>query len=248
MFFCYNEVGENMLKIDNYSMSYVKGSPVVQDLSLEVKDGDVFAFVGHNGAGKTTTIKSIAGINYFEEGNITLDGVSIKDNPIEFKQNIAYIPDSPDLYDYLTGIQYLNFIANMYQVSEKDRELAILKYSKLFDIKDNLGDLIASYSHGMKQKLAVISALVHDPKLYILDEPFVGLDPYAAHNLKEIMKEKCKEGKIIFFSTHVLDTAEKICNKIAIIKKGKLIVTGDMKSIIKNQSLEDIFLELVEHD
>jgi len=234
-----------MLKIENYSMAYIKGKPVVSDLNLE---GDIFAFIGHNGAGKTTTIKSIAGVNYFEEGNILLDGISIKQDPIAFKKQIAYIPDNPDLYEYLTGIQYLNFIADIYEVSQADRQAAIKKYATAFDLVVNLNDLISSYSHGMKQKLAIISALIHDPKLYILDEPFVGLDPYAAHNLKEIMREKCQAGKIIFFSTHVLDTAEKLCNKIAIIKKGKLIVAGDMKKILKNNSLEETFLELVEYD
>lgn len=237
-----------MLKIENYSMSYIKGNPVVKNLNLEVKEGDIFAFIGHNGAGKTTTLKSIVGINYFTKGNITLDGISIKDNPLEFKKNIAYIPDNPDLYDYLTGIQYLNFIANIYQVNQKEQEKAIKKYANLFDLTGSLGDLISSYSHGMKQKLAIISALIHDPKLYILDEPFVGLDPYAAHSLKKIMKEKCQQGKMVFFSTHVLDTAEKLCNKIAIIKKGELVISGEMKTILKNKSLEDTFLELVEDD
>ena len=199
-------------------------------------------------AGKTTTIKSIVGINKIDEGTIKLNGIDIEKQPIEFKKKIAYIPDNPDIYDYLTGIQYLNFIADMYEVPTSKRNNDITKYAKMFELTDSLGDLISSYSHGMKQKLVVISALIHDPILYILDEPFVGLDPIATHNLKKVMQEKCKEGKMIFFSTHVLDTAEKLCNKIAIIKNGELVISGEMKKILNNKSLEDIFMELVEHD
>ena len=235
-----------MLKIKNYSKSYTKDKKVVDNLSLEVKKGDIFAFVGHNGAGKTTTIKSIVGILEFDEGDIFIDGMSIKNNPIECKKKIAYIPDNPDLYEHLTGIKYLNFIADVYNVSNEKREELIKKYADIFNITNNLGDDISSYSHGMKQKLAIISALIHEPKLYILDEPFVGLDPKATHTLKEIMKEKCDEGCAFFFSTHILEVAEKLCNKIAIIKDGKIIVSGEMKKIIKDKSLEDIFMELVD--
>lgn len=235
-----------MLKIKNYSKSYTKDKKVVDNLSLEVKKGDIFAFVGHNGAGKTTTIKSIVGILEFDEGDIFIDGMSIKNNPIECKKKMAYIPDNPDLYDHLTGIKYLNFIADVYNVSNEKREELIKKYADIFNITNNLGDDISSYSHGMKQKLAIISALIHEPKLYILDEPFVGLDPKATHTLKEIMKEKCDEGCAFFFSTHILEVAEKLCNKIAIIKDGKIIVSGEMKKIIKDKSLEDIFMELVD--
>ena len=235
-----------MLKIKNYSKSYTKDKKVVDNLSLEVKKGDIFAFVGHNGAGKTTTIKSIVGILEFDEGDIFIDGMSIKNNPIECKKKMAYIPDNPDLYEHLTGIKYLNFIADVYNVSNEKREELIKKYADIFNITNNLGDDISSYSHGMKQKLAIISALIHEPKLYILDEPFVGLDPKATHTLKEIMKEKCDEGCAFFFSTHILEVAEKLCNKIAIIKDGKIIVSGEMKKIIKDKSLEDIFMEFVD--
>ena len=234
-----------MLEIRNYSLEYFKGKKVINDLSLTIREGDIYAFVGRNGAGKTTTIKSIVGINHITDGDILLDGVSIQKNPLEFKNKIAYIPDNPALYDNLTGIQYLNFIADMHEVTEKDRIKRIKEYAKKFELYDQLGDVISSYSHGMKQKLVLISAFVHDPKLYILDEPFVGLDPKASFTLKEILKEKAADKKIIFFSTHVLDVAEKLCNKIAIIKDGKLIVNGDMKKVIEDKSLEEIFMELV---
>lgn len=237
-----------MLKIKNYSLEYFEGKKVIDDLNLEIKEGDIFAFVGRNGAGKTTTIKSIVGINHITEGDILLDDVSILKKPLDYKKNIAYIPDTPALYEHLTGIQYLNFIADMFEVTEKDRIERITKYAKKFDLYDELGNIIESYSHGMKQKLVLISAFVHKPKLYILDEPFVGLDPKASYTLKEILKEKAKEGKIIFFSTHVLDVAEKLCNKIAIIKEGKLIVEGDMKKVIADKSLEELFMELVVND
>lgn len=237
-----------MLEIKNYSMEYFKGKKVIDNISLTVKEGDIYAFVGRNGAGKTTTIKSIVGINHITEGDILLDKVSILKNPIEFKNKLAYIPDNPALYDSLTGIQYLNFIADMYEVSEKNRIRRIQEYAKRFELYDELGDVIASYSHGMKQKLVLISAFIHDPKLYILDEPFVGLDPKASFTLKEVLKEKAKENKMIFFSTHVLDVAEKLCNKIAIIKDGKLIVDGLMEEVIEDKSLEEIFMELVVND
>jgi ABC-2 type transport system ATP-binding protein len=237
-----------MLSIKNYSKSYNKTKMAVSNLNLEIKSGDIVAFVGHNGAGKTTTIKSIVGILPFEQGDIVIDNLSIKDHPIECKKKMAYIPDNPDLYEHLTGIAYLNFIADIYQVDKSTREQKIKQYADLFEITSNLGDPISTYSHGMKQKTAIISALIHEPKLYILDEPFVGLDPKATHTLKEIMHEKCARGAAIFFSTHILDVAEKLCNKIAIIKDGQLVTFGDMKKIIKDKSLEDIFLELVDNE
>ncbi|HOO67901.1 MAG TPA: ABC transporter ATP-binding protein [Bacilli bacterium] len=237
-----------MLKIKNYSKSYVKGQKAVDNISLEVHKGDIFGFIGHNGAGKTTTIKSVVGILDFEEGDILINDKSIKEEPIECKKDIAYIPDNPDLYEHLTGIEYLNFISDVYDVSKKRREELINKYADIFEIKKNLGDLISSYSHGMKQKLAIISALVHEPKLYILDEPFVGLDPKATYILKNIMKEKCKEGCAFFFSTHVLEVVEKLCNRIAIIKNGKIVVYDEMKKITKDKDLEDIFMELVNNE
>ena len=237
-----------MLEIKNYSFEYIKGKKIINDLSLTIKDGDICAFVGKNGAGKTTTIKSIVGINHINEGTILLDDLNIEKNPLEYKNKIAFIPDNPILYEHLTGIQYLNFIADMYEVTEKNREERIKKYGKEFELYNELGNLVSSYSHGMKQKLVLIAALVHDPKLYILDEPFVGLDPKSSFTLKKILKEKAKEGKIIFFSTHVLDVAEKLCNKIAIIKNGKLVVDGDMNKVTKDKSLEDIFMELISDD
>lgn len=233
-----------MLEVKNYSLEYFKGKKIVRGLNLYVKEGDIYAFVGRNGAGKSTTIKSIVGINHITEGDIILDQVSILENPLEYKQNIAYIPDTPVLYEHLTGLQYLNFIADMYEVSEKLRNERILKYAKKFELYDELGDLIDSYSHGMKQKLILIGAFIHDPKLYVLDEPFVGLDPKASFVLKETLKEKAKEGKIIFFSTHVLDVAQKLCNKLAIIKDGILVADGTMKRIIQDKTLEEVFMEL----
>ena len=237
-----------MLEIKNYNKSYVKGQKVVSDLSLKVEDGDIFGFIGHNGAGKTTTIKSVVGILDFEEGDILIDDMSIKENPIECKKKMAYIPDNPDLYEHLKGIEYLNFIADVYDVTKDKREELIKKYGDMLEITSNFGDLISSYSHGMKQKLAIISALIHEPKLYVFDEPFVGLDPKAAHTLKEIMKEKCKEGCSFFFSTHVLEVAEKLCNRVAIIRGGKLVVNGDIKTVTKDKDLEDIFMELVSNE
>ena len=234
-----------MLNIKNYSMEYIKGKKVVEDINLNIREGDIYAFVGRNGAGKTTTIKSIVGINHITEGDILLDKVSILKDPITYKSNLAYVPDNPILYDYLTGIQYLNFIADMYELTEKEREKNIKYYAQKFELYDDLNDLISSYSHGMRQKLVLISAFMHDPKLYILDEPFVGLDPKAAFILKELLKEKAQEGKIIFFSTHVLDVAEKLCNRIAIIQDGKVIVDGEMERVIKDKSLEEVFMELV---
>ena len=237
-----------MLKIQNLTKHYKGSNKGVTNLSLNVEAGDIYAFIGHNGAGKTTTLKCVVGIHDFEEGEIFVNGLSMKDNPYACKKEFAYIPDNPDIYDYLTGIQYLNFIADVFEVSVADRQERIEKYAEDFGIMSSLGDLISSYSHGMKQKLAIISALVHEPKLLILDEPFVGLDPQAAVVLKNKMREICEKGGAIFFSTHVLDVAEKLCNKIAIIKEGKLIVEGDMKKVIADKSLEELFMELVVND
>lgn len=234
-----------MLKIIDLSKTYGKNNnKAVDSLSLEVKGGEIYGFIGHNGAGKTTTIKAIAGLIDFEEGDILVDGISIKKDPISIKKIIAYIPDNPDIYDTLTGIQYLNFISDMYEISLKDREELIDKYSIIFNLKDNLVDLISTYSHGMKQKLVIISALIHKPKLLILDEPFVGLDPKAAFALKSIMKDMCKEGASIFFSSHVLEVIEKLCDRVGIIKEGKLILEGKTSKIIGHESLESLFLGL----
>jgi len=237
-----------MLEIKNLSKTYSGGKLAVDDISLSIGSGEIFGFIGPNGAGKTTTIKCVVGILDFEKGEISIDGKSIKKQPIECKQVIAYIPDNPDLYEQLTGIQYLNFICDIYRISAKDRNEDITKYSDLFEIKKNLGDLISSYSHGMKQKLALISALVRKPKLLILDEPFVGLDPKASFSVKEIMKEMCSHGTSVFFSTHVLEVAEKLCDHVAIIQKGKIVAYGTMEEVRGDQSLEEVFLELVNHE
>lgn len=237
-----------MLEIINYTKKYSKDKEAVSNLSLKVEPGDLFAFIGHNGAGKSTTIKSVVGILNFDEGDILIDNISIKDNPVLCKQKLAYIPDNPDLYESLTGIDYLNFISDVFDVSIENRKAIIEKYATLFDIKDSLNNYIGNYSHGMKQKLAIISALVHSPKLMVLDEPFVGLDPVASHAVKEVMKEFCQNGGAIFFSTHVLEVAEKLCNKVGIIKEGKLIVSGLMEDVVKDTSLEDVFLEMTDHE
>ncbi len=234
-----------MLQIKNYSLEYVEGKRVINNLNLSVREGDIYAFVGRNGVGKTTTIKSIVGINHITEGDIQLDKISILKDPLKYKSMITYVPDNPILYEYLTGEQYLNFIADIYELTYKEREERIKEYAEKFELFNELGNLINSYSHGMKQKLVLIGAFMHDPKMYVLDEPFVGLDPKATYVLKEILREKAREGKIIFFSTHVLDVAEKLCNRIAIIKDGKLIVDGDMDRIIKDKTLEETFMELV---
>lgn len=234
-----------MLKINNVTKSY-GDKKAVDDLSLHIKQGEIYGFIGHNGAGKTTTIKAVSGILDFDEGEIFVDGVSVRENPLECKRKIAYIPDNPDLYEFMSGIKYLNFVADIYGVSKADREQGIEKYADAFGLTEDLAQPISAYSHGMKQKLAIISALIHKPKLMLLDEPFVGLDPKAAHILKEIMRQLCDEGGAIFFSTHVLEVAEKLCDKIAIIKGGKLIVSGTTEQVRGNSSLEDVFLELVE--
>lgn len=234
-----------MLTIKHLSKHYKGSNKGVTDINLEIQAGDIYAFIGHNGAGKTTTLKCVVGIHGFDTGEILINGTSMKENPLLCKKQFAYIPDNPDLYEYLTGIQYLNFIADIFEVSVADKEQRIEKYANAFEITQSLGDLISSYSHGMKQKLAIISALVHEPKLLILDEPFVGLDPKAAVVLKNIMREICESGRAIFFSTHVLDVAEKLCNKVAIIKDGVLIRAGMMDEIVKpGESLESIFMEV----
>ncbi|MCR5118297.1 MAG: ABC transporter ATP-binding protein [Lachnospiraceae bacterium] len=232
-----------MLKINNYSKSYGGDKKAADNVTLHVESGDIYGFIGHNGAGKSTTIRAVVGVLDFTEGEILIDGHSVKDEPMECKKVTAYIPDNPDLYENLTGIQYLNFIADVFDISEHDRKERIAKYAGTFEITDSLGDLISSYSHGMKQKLAIISALIHEPKLMVLDEPFVGLDPKATFALKEIMHEMCAKGTAIFFSTHVLDVAEKLCNKVAIIKKGKIIASGTMEELTEGHSLEETFLE-----
>ncbi|EJQ65946.1 ABC transporter ATP-binding protein [Bacillus mycoides] len=232
-----------MLEIINFSKTYKGGKKAVDQLNITVQAGDIFGFIGHNGAGKSTTIKSLVGVIDFEEGEIFVDGHSVKKDPIACKRVVAYIPDNPDLYEQLTGIQYLNFVADVFKVSAKDREKEIQKYGDAFEITPYLGDLISSYSHGMKQKVAIISAVLHKPKLLVLDEPFVGLDPKAAVVLKGIMKELCEKGSAIFFSTHVLDVAEKLCNKIAMINRGKLALSGEVNSLIKEGSLEELFMK-----
>lgn len=237
-----------MLEIINFSKSYKNGKRAVNNVSIKVNSGEIFAFIGHNGAGKTTTIKAIVGILEFDEGDILIDGDSINIDPIKCKRKIAYIPDNPDIYEALTGIQYLNFIADIYKVSKEERERLIKLYSEKFELTSALGDLISSYSHGMKQKLVIISALLHRPKLLILDEPFVGLDPKASHILKEEMKKLCSKGVAIFFSTHVLEVAEKLCDKVAIIKDGNIVSQGKMDEVKGNSSLEDIFMELIDNE
>lgn len=232
-----------MLKIRNFTKCY-DGKAVVDDLSLEVAAGDIYAFIGHNGAGKTTTIKAACGILQFDGGDIFIDGMSVKEKPLECKKVIAYIPDNPELYDYLSGVKYLNFVADIYGVSKADREERIRRYADVFGLTEDLAQPVSAYSHGMKQKLAIIAAWIHEPKLIIMDEPFVGLDPVASHTLKTMMREHCDNGGAIFFSTHVLEVAEKLCDKVAIIKNGKLVTSGDMETVKGDTSLEAVFLEL----
>lgn len=236
-----------MLKINSLTKTYGE-QKAVDNLTLHINPGEIYGFIGHNGAGKTTTIKACCGILKPDSGEIYVDGISIKDNPIRCKANMAYIPDNPDLYEFMTGIQYLNFIADIYGVSAQDRKDRIRKYGNIFELTDDFAQPISTYSHGMKQKLVIISALIHQPKLVIMDEPFVGLDPKASHLLKEIMREICDNGGAIFFSTHVLEVAEKLCDKVAIIKAGKLIKSGTMEEVKGDDSLESVFLELEENN
>ncbi|MBR3863996.1 MAG: ABC transporter ATP-binding protein [Clostridia bacterium] len=232
-----------MLEIKNLTKVYKGEKVAVDNLSLKVEKGDIFAFIGHNGAGKSTTIKSCVGLLDFSNGDVLIDGVSILKDPMYCKSVIAYIPDNPDIYEYMTGIAYLNFIADIFKVDKNERLALIDKYATDFEIKQNLGDLIGSYSHGMKQKIVIIAALLHKPKLMIMDEPFVGLDPKASFILKNMMTEMCKQGMAIFFSTHVLEVAEKLCNKVAIIKDGKLVVSGNTEDLVKDKSLEHVFMD-----
>lgn len=233
-----------MLTIEHLTKHYPGSQKGVTDISLSLEPGDLYAFIGHNGAGKTTTLKCVAGIHGYDRGTVRIDGIDLAETPLECKRRMAYIPDNPDLYEYLTGIQYLNFIGDIFQVPAGERRERIEQYAGDFEIVPALGDLIGSYSHGMKQKLAIVSALIHKPKLLILDEPFVGLDPKAAVVLKNVMRELCREGGAIFFSTHVLDVAEKLCNKVAIIRDGRLAASGTMAEIVGSGSLEGAFLEV----
>lgn len=234
-----------MLDIQHLTKTY-GDKKAVDDVTLHISPGEIYGFIGHNGAGKTTTLKSVVGIQQFDSGKITINGVSVKENPLECKKQIAYIPDNPDIYEFMTGIKYLNFIADIFGVGAAQRKEQIRKYADIFELTDDLAQPIATYSHGMRQKLAIISAWLHSPKLIIMDEPFVGLDPKAAHLLKGMMREVCDEGGAIFFSTHVLEVAEKLCDKVAIIKDGKLIRFGTMEEVKGDDSLEEVFLELEE--
>lgn len=236
-----------MLKIEHLTKTY-GGKKAVDDLSLHIRQGEIYGFIGHNGAGKTTTLKSVVGILKYDSGEIYIDGVSVKQSPLACKEKIAYIPDNPDLYDFMTGTQYLNFVSDIFQVDTEKRTALINKYAQMFEMTDALSQSVSSYSHGMKQKLAVMSALVHSPKLVIMDEPFVGLDPKASHLLKETMREICNQDGAIFFSTHVLEVAEKLCDKVAIIKNGKLIKSGTMEEVKGDESLESVFLEMSESE
>ncbi|WP_300843704.1 ABC transporter ATP-binding protein [uncultured Acetatifactor sp.] len=237
-----------MLEIKNLTKTYKGGKTAVDDLSLRVRAGDIYGFIGHNGAGKTTTIKAVVGIHDFDKGEIRVDGKDVRTQSLACKKAMAYIPDNPDIYEYLTGIQYLNFLADIYQVPGKAREERIRREAEDFGIYSVLGDLVSTYSHGMRQKLALTGALIHEPKLLVLDEPFVGLDPEASLLLKRKMHAFCEKGSAIFFSTHVLEVAEKLCNRIAVISGGKLIVEGDTKELTRDKSLEDVFMEVTHHD
>ena len=236
-----------MVEIKGLCKSY-DNKRVVDNLDLTINDGEIYGFIGHNGAGKTTTIKCLIGILSFEKGEILIDGLSIKDKPIECKRKIAYIPDNPDLYNYMSGIDYLNFIGDVFNVANEERVKRIDKYAGIFELTDSLANPISSYSHGMRQKLAIIAAWLHDPDLIVMDEPFVGLDPKASHELKKMMREFCDNGGSIFFSTHVLEVAEKLCDKVAIIKQGELIKSGTMEEVKGDSSLESVFLELEDDD
>lgn len=234
-----------MIEIKNFSKIYNGENKAVDNVSLTINSGEIFAFIGHNGAGKTTTIKSIMGILDFEEGDILINGKSIKKNPIECKKQMAYVPDNPDLYENMTAISFINFICDMYEVPKNERQERIEKYAEIFDMKDKLNNEISSFSHGMKQKVALIAALSHDPDVLIMDEPFVGLDPKAVFDVKEIMRKMCEQGKTIFFSTHILEVAEKLCTRVAIIKNGKIVKVGSMEEVKGDESLETVFLDLV---
>lgn len=234
-----------MLEIRNVYKSYDGKTDAIKDITLDIESGDIFAFIGHNGAGKTTLIKCIVGLLDFEKGSIKIDGIDVKENALDAKKIIAYIPDNPNIYESMSAIQYLNFIANAFNLSESERKEKIEYYANLLDLKSKLGDKISTYSHGMKQKLVIIGALIHSPKLLVLDEPFVGLDPEASFKIKNIFKEITESGTAIFFSTHVLETAEKLCNKVAVIRKGEVIRCGDMSIIKKDESLEEVFMELL---
>lgn len=236
-----------MLRIEHLTKSYGE-KKAVDDLTLQIRPGEIYGFIGHNGAGKTTTIKCCCGILGFESGDIFVDGVSVREDPLACKRKIAYIPDNPELYDFMSGIKYLNFVADIYKISKADRERDIAKYSDMFTLTQDLAQPISAYSHGMKQKLAIISSLLHKPRLMLLDEPFVGLDPKAAHTLKELMRDLCDSGGAIFFSTHVLEVAEKLCDSIAIIRSGRLVRAGSTTSVRGDESLEDVFLELVDEN
>ena len=235
-----------MIEIKNVSKTYNGKKKVLNNVSFKIESGEIFAFIGHNGAGKTTMIKCIMGILDFEEGDILVDNKSIKEEPLECKKIMAYVPDNPDLYENMKAIDFINFICDMYEVSEDIRRENTLKYAKMFEIEDKLNDDISSFSHGMKQKIALIAALAHNPKVLIMDEPFVGLDPKAVYDMKEIMRDMTKNGKTIFFSTHILDVAEKLCDRVAIIKDGTIVKVGKMKDIKGDESLEQVFLELGE--
>ncbi len=237
-----------MLEIKNLTKTYKGGKNAVANLSLTVRAGDIYGFIGHNGAGKTTTIKAVVGIHDFDQGEILVDGKDVRSQSMACKQVTAYIPDNPDIYEYLTGIQYLNFLADIYRVPAKAREERIRREAEDFGIYSVLGDLVSTYSHGMRQKLAIIGALLHEPKLLVLDEPFVGLDPEASLILKKKMHAFCEKGSAIFFSTHVLEVAEKLCNRIAVISGGKLVAEGDTKELTRDKSLEDVFMEVIGHD
>lgn len=235
-----------MIEIKKFSKIYSNNKKAVDNISLKVNDSEIFAFIGHNGAGKTTTIKCITGILDFEEGDILINGKSIKKEPIACKMQIAYVPDNPDLYENMKAIDFINFICDMYEIPKSERKERIEKYASLFEISNNLNDEISSFSHGMKQKVALIAALAHNPKVLIMDEPFVGLDPKAVFDMKNIMKEMCSEGKTIFFSTHILEVAEKLCSRVAIIKQGKIVKVGNMEEVKGDKSLEKVFMELDE--
>ena len=237
-----------VLEIRNFTKIYGGNKKAVDNLSLTVEEGDIYGFIGHNGAGKSTTLKAVCGVLAFEEGEIFIDGHSVKKEPVFCKGITAYIPDNPDLYPHLTGVQYLNFICDIFGVGKKERNERIGRYADLFELTPDLSNIISSYSHGMKQKLAIIGAFSHEPKLLVMDEPFVGLDPKAAFSVKELLRERCAAGGAVFFSTHVLEVAEKLCNKIAIIKGGRLVADGETRSVVGNESLEETFLELYENE